>query len=476
MYGEGFDDLLARVDGSGVGFYVTDIVGSVRQVLDDTGSVVASGDFDAFGNLVAGALLDRYGYTGREWDADLGLQFNRARMYDPTTGRWYAEDEKGFSAGDVNLYRYVGNRATTATDPSGLDKLKEEGDKVYVITQSDSWPYRNKGKILVGNIQTTSSGRKVITPIPGTGYNWTGQADFRTFEILTEKEDHRGTDLWSNERTRNSILVQLQAAANVAVKDQPSKGVLTNLVSSIHGVNTFGAGAESATAVSNQVGIPIQPGTVYIDPHAGKEFKPTVGKIAMGAIVGASVSSGTGFVGGAAGGSFLPGPGTFIGAVTGFTIGFIFGGIEGAIEACYVDDVKDVGSAVAPKAAVTGLVGGAFVPAIGKLGGWLLKKIAPWAVNFMFPKGTSVIGPRATYRQFAKDRGANFLDVTDKAWTKEKNIEFLEGVVRRGDDVVFAGKYDPARLDPTSMLAYEIKYLIDRGYRWTADFSRLIKQ
>jgi len=32
MYGEGFDELLARMDASGTpGFYVTDIVGSVRQ-------------------------------------------------------------------------------------------------------------------------------------------------------------------------------------------------------------------------------------------------------------------------------------------------------------------------------------------------------------------------------------------------------------------------------------------------------------
>ena len=41
-------------------------------------------------------------------------------MYEPSTGRWMSEDPIAFSGGDVNLYRYVGNDATGATDPTGL--------------------------------------------------------------------------------------------------------------------------------------------------------------------------------------------------------------------------------------------------------------------------------------------------------------------------------------------------------------------
>jgi len=39
--------------------------------------------------------------------------------YDPTIGRWTAEDPIAFKAGDANLYRYVGNHPTNATDPTG---------------------------------------------------------------------------------------------------------------------------------------------------------------------------------------------------------------------------------------------------------------------------------------------------------------------------------------------------------------------
>ncbi|MFV0446150.1 MAG: RHS repeat-associated core domain-containing protein, partial [Planctomycetaceae bacterium] len=43
----------------------------------------------------------------------------RARFYDPSTGRFLSQDPLSFAAGDTNLYRYVGNSPTNATDPTG---------------------------------------------------------------------------------------------------------------------------------------------------------------------------------------------------------------------------------------------------------------------------------------------------------------------------------------------------------------------
>jgi uncharacterized protein RhaS with RHS repeats len=47
-------------------------------------------------------------------------------MLDPSVGRWLEQDPLGFEAGDDNLYRYVGNSPTDATDPSGLAKKDDE--------------------------------------------------------------------------------------------------------------------------------------------------------------------------------------------------------------------------------------------------------------------------------------------------------------------------------------------------------------
>lgn len=41
--------------------------GSVRQDFDNSGTSKASVDYDAFGGALSGVLVDRYGYTGREW-------------------------------------------------------------------------------------------------------------------------------------------------------------------------------------------------------------------------------------------------------------------------------------------------------------------------------------------------------------------------------------------------------------------------
>ena len=80
--------------------------------------------YDSYGNITSEsspANGDRFKYTGREYDAETGLYYYRARYYDPTTGRFIAQDPRGFAAGDANLYRYVGNGPTRAGDPTGLD-------------------------------------------------------------------------------------------------------------------------------------------------------------------------------------------------------------------------------------------------------------------------------------------------------------------------------------------------------------------
>lgn len=125
----------------------------------------------------------------------------------------------------------------------------------------------------------------------------------------------------------------------------------------------------------------------------------------------------------------------------------------GALQRPILDPIDGVG-------AIAGIIRGAILK-----GGGLLAA-----------KELSVIGPRATYREFAKKISANFLDVTDEAWTMRKNVEFLQGVVKRGDDVIFSGKYNPLKLDPSSVLAQEIRYLQRHGYSWTDDFSRMIKK
>jgi RHS repeat-associated protein len=121
--GDVIDQLFARISAEGDAYWLLpDRQGSIRDILDDEGTVVDSLTYDGFGNVTeetAPALTGRYTYTGRERDVETGLLYYRARHYDPATGRMVSEDPLGFDAGDSNLYRYVMNGPTNGTDPSG---------------------------------------------------------------------------------------------------------------------------------------------------------------------------------------------------------------------------------------------------------------------------------------------------------------------------------------------------------------------
>lgn len=110
--------------GKGISWFHCDHNGSVRQVIDNTGVVLATLDYDAFGGLrsmtetnAGDAGMIRF--AGRWTDPVTGLSDNRARFYDPELGRFLSEDPLGFVGGDTNLYRYAKNDPYNFRDPAG---------------------------------------------------------------------------------------------------------------------------------------------------------------------------------------------------------------------------------------------------------------------------------------------------------------------------------------------------------------------
>jgi RHS repeat-associated protein len=98
-----------------------DRLGNVLSVADPaTGVVSGTAVYDSFGGRTITGEAIRYGFTGREHDAESGLIHFRARAYDPATGQFLQRDPIGFAAGDLNLYAYVWNDPYGWTDPSGL--------------------------------------------------------------------------------------------------------------------------------------------------------------------------------------------------------------------------------------------------------------------------------------------------------------------------------------------------------------------
>jgi RHS repeat-associated protein len=125
LYGTGVDTVLADESGGAVVWALSDNQGTVKDLIDNVGNAVSHINYDSFGRVVSqtGSVDFRYGYTGREQDAETGLDYYRARYYDARNGRFISEDPIGFAAGDANLTRYVGNSPVNGTDPSGLQPI-----------------------------------------------------------------------------------------------------------------------------------------------------------------------------------------------------------------------------------------------------------------------------------------------------------------------------------------------------------------
>jgi len=114
------DEPLAEMRNTTAGYYEQDGIGSVTSLTTFAAGLVDSYGYDAFGNITASTngLINSFQYTGRDYDAETGLRYYRARYYEPQSGRFLSEDPLGFGAGD-NFYPYVLNNPTNLRDPSG---------------------------------------------------------------------------------------------------------------------------------------------------------------------------------------------------------------------------------------------------------------------------------------------------------------------------------------------------------------------
>jgi RHS repeat-associated protein len=113
------------MQGSDSEWFLGDALGSVRQVVDSSGSVVLSRDYDPYGQVTAegGTGSSGYGFTGEQYDLYVKYVYLRARWYSPYLNRFLSQDPWSgsiYQPSSLHKYLYVGDNPINLIDPSGL--------------------------------------------------------------------------------------------------------------------------------------------------------------------------------------------------------------------------------------------------------------------------------------------------------------------------------------------------------------------
>jgi RHS repeat-associated protein len=138
VFGPSIDEPLASYRAGTLSYIDVDGLGSTVAENDPSGAPQHSSIFDVWGvaRTETGSRFSAFGYTGREF-GEAGLWFYRARWYQPTTGRFGAEDPMRFEAG-LHFYDYLSANPLSGRDPLGLfdfaDTSRETTEKLEAIS------------------------------------------------------------------------------------------------------------------------------------------------------------------------------------------------------------------------------------------------------------------------------------------------------------------------------------------------------
>ncbi len=105
-------------------YHLTDALGSVRQLVDETATVKLAQSYEPYGAVLSsiGSRSSAYAFTGEQYDAVTGLVFLRARYLSVLQGRFISRDTWPGDSREprsLNKWGYAQANPISLTDPSG---------------------------------------------------------------------------------------------------------------------------------------------------------------------------------------------------------------------------------------------------------------------------------------------------------------------------------------------------------------------
>lgn len=213
----GLHGLVSFVKSNTMYFVSSDHQGSIRQVRDEGGNMIAEYTYKSYGapGRTGGSNPDiiNYLYTGQEWDKELNLYNYRARFYNPGIGIFYSTDPKNQTA---SPYVYVNNDPFDFTDPTGESFM---GDVFSWIAQTIISAAEIIAAVAI-DVVTEGAGTAFTGALLGAGISG-------ATEEISEAATHKGPD-WGNFGEAQAI------------------GAASGAVSA--GIGSFAEGAETSAA------------------------------------------------------------------------------------------------------------------------------------------------------------------------------------------------------------------------------------
>jgi len=112
----------ANEAGEKVTFYHHDHLGSVVIATDENGGLEWKREYEPYGKPLYNGDKSVAGYTGHEYVAESGLNYMKARWYEPELGRFLSPDPVQYQPGNptsFNRYAYANNSPYMFVDPDG---------------------------------------------------------------------------------------------------------------------------------------------------------------------------------------------------------------------------------------------------------------------------------------------------------------------------------------------------------------------
>ena len=107
-------------------YYVTNLQGDVMRIVDASGTVMASYDYDPYGKVISAtgtlANINPLHYRGYVYDQETGFYYLQSRYYDSAVARFINADSYASTGQDIvgyNMFAYCKNNPITMVDDFG---------------------------------------------------------------------------------------------------------------------------------------------------------------------------------------------------------------------------------------------------------------------------------------------------------------------------------------------------------------------